>query len=68
MSRDLNNFPDRRKEDHSVADRANAIIESAVKCIDRGEYDGMKLGMCHVFRESDICACKKIDLRRYRMQ
>jgi hypothetical protein len=51
----------------SVAEIANVIIESATECIDRGEHDGMKRGTCHVFRESDVCMCKKIDLRRYRL-
>lgn len=58
----------RETEDRSVRERANAIIDSATQCIKRGEYEGMKRGTCHVFRESDICMCKEIDLRRYRMR
>jgi hypothetical protein len=53
--------------DPSIAERANAIINGATECIDRGEHDGMKRRTCHVFRESDVCMCGDVDLRRYRM-
>ena len=56
-----------REMDRSVAELVNEIINGATECIERGEFDGMKRGKCHVFRESDVCMCKKIDLKRYRM-
>ena len=56
------------ERERSLADKANEIINSAVSCIDRGELDGLKLGKCHVFRESDVCMCGEVDLAKERMR
>lgn len=52
-------------EDHSVAERFDAIIESARHCVDRGEDKGK----CHVFLDhSNVCECGDVNLERERMR
>ena len=61
----LQTYTDRREEDLSVSERANAIIEQAKKCTERGEGRGK----AHVFLDHSLkCECGKIDLERARMR
>lgn len=59
-----------QKEDQDcsdVAQQMNAVIDSVNACIDRGvDPQSGKRGMCHVFKESDICLCGKVDLAKER--
>lgn len=48
--------------------QADRVIESAMRCYDRGEIEpGVKRGKCHVLRpdESGKCFCGDIDLTKY---
>lgn len=52
-----------------VAHVFDEIVNSATKCIDRGvDPESGKRGVCHVFRESDVCMCGTIDLAKERMR
>ena len=53
------------RKDLSVSERANAIIEQAKKCTERGEGRGK----CHVFLDGSLlCECKTVNLERERMK
>ena len=53
------------RKDLSVSERANAIIEQAKKCTERGEGRGK----VHVFLDrSLLCQCEDLNLERERMK
>jgi len=58
-----------REMDRPFAELANEIINSATNCIDRGEdSESGKRGVCHLFRESDVCMCGSVDLTKARLK
>lgn len=51
--------------DQVAAKEANEVIETAKRCIERGEGKGK----CHVFIDkSDTCECGQMDLSKARMR